>query len=146
MAYATTADVQRKLTFLSPSLSATTKPTASQVADAIVGASDELDAALALVNYSVPVPTAATIALGVLREWAAIGAAGEVAYSLPQGSDSKHLGYRERFSVILDEIRDRSRDLPDAPRDASARLRVPAQPRSGLGASPMFTRDSLDDR
>lgn len=144
--YATAADVSRKLTFL-PAITGTSRPSASQVDAAIAAAADELDAALAGVAYTVPVPTTATISLGVLREWSSIGAAGEVALSLPQGADSKHAAsYRERFTAILDAIRDRERDLPDAAREPRGDIRTPPRALTGAGASPSFSRDSIDDR
>jgi hypothetical protein len=145
-AYASAPDIARKLTFL-PTITGSSRPNATQMAGAIDGAADEIDAALAGVAYTVPVPTTAPISLGVLREWNAIGAAGEVALSLPQGSDSKHASeYRERFTAILDGIRDRDRDLPDATRESRGDPRTPARALTGAGASPMFSRDSIDDR
>lgn len=146
--YASVSDIQRHLTFL-PSLTGSSRPTASQAVDQLIAASDEIDAALAEADYTVPIPSAsAPVAAGVVREWAAIGAAAKVAYSLPQGADSKHAaGLGDRFSVLLLDARTGKVVLADAPRDPSLSLpRHATLPASGPGASPYFTADSIDDR
>lgn len=146
-AYASEPDIRRLLQFLPATITATSRPQATQLHNALVAASDELDSALALVNYDTPVSTVASIAQGALRSWAAIGAAGEVAFALPQGSDSKHAkGYQEKFSAILEGIRDRDRELPDASKGSRSRPRHPRTPAGAIGGSPMFSRDSIGDR
>lgn len=154
--YCDLADVRRHLAFLpassSPSgpltpLPATYRPNSTQVDEHCRQASNEIDAVLALVDYSVPIPTTASLSYQMVRGWAAIGAAQMSAQAMPQGADSKHAAaLGERFTAILTSIRDRDIVLPDAGKEARSRARSFAAPADSAGASPMFTRELIDDR
>lgn len=146
-AYASVTDLHRLLTFLPATFNASTRPTPSQAHQALLDSSARLDAALGLVDYTTPVATTATAAGEVLRSWAAIGAAAEIAFALPQGKDSKHAEvYRSDFQAILGSIRGRDEGLPDVARGSRSRVRSSLTARSPEAASPMFTRDNVTDR
>jgi hypothetical protein len=113
-AYASYSDVQAHLSFVA-TWTASTRPNASQVHQHIVDASDELDAALSIARYTVPVATGATIALEQLRAWSAVGAAAHTAAAMPQGSASKHAkGLEDRWQAILIDIGKGERIIPGA--------------------------------
>jgi hypothetical protein len=147
--YASAPDVVALLTNI-PTLTATSRPNATQVHSHLTWASNELDAALLRSDYSVPVSaTAATQASESLRGWAAVGAAMRSAGSMPQGEDSKHYEiYREQWSAILDGIT--TGDLPLPGIDVDAGVSLPRFPRpidpESIGASPFFTRDQVAER
>lgn len=154
--YAETTDVRRLLTFLPASaapsgpltpIPASYRPNASQVYENLIQASNDLDATLALVDYAVPVPTGATMSREILRGWTAVGAAALTVSSMPQGQrDSKHQDYAQNFSAILKGIRERDVALPDAGKEARARVRARSGVAAGAAATPYFTRDSGGDR
>jgi hypothetical protein len=111
-AYASYSDVAAHLSFVS-TWTASTRPNASQVHQHIVDAADELDAALAIADYAVPVATAATIAIEQVRAWSAVGAAAHVAAAMPQGANGKHAqGLQDRWEALLINIGNRKRHLP----------------------------------
>lgn len=143
-AYASSTDVIRHLTFVA-TFTATSRPNATQAHGHLSDAANELDAALTLADYSIPVATGATAAFEILRSWNAIGAACFSARSMPQGSDSKHAqALCDRFSAILDGIRDGDFALPGADKETTrGRLRYGAV---ATGASAWFTREGLADR
>lgn len=142
--YASAPDVIRHLTFVA-TFTATSRPNATQVDGHLDDAANELDAALTLADYSIPIATAATVSFEILRSWNAVGAACFSARSMPQGSDSKHAqALCERFSSILDGIRAGDFALPDADKETTrGRARFGA---IATGASPYFTRQGVFDR
>jgi hypothetical protein len=137
--YALAPDVSAQLPWFT--LTATSKPSASQVDDMLLGVSDELDARLKRNGYALPIPTGATQSQGVLNQWAAIGGAMETALALPQGTDGKHFAALERrWNAILKGIDDGSEGLPDDGLKTTT-SGVARHARSGDCATSYFTRD-----
>src|SRR5690349_15874341 len=96
-AYASAGNVRALLSFI-PTFGATARPNAEQVAQFLDDASNDLDAALALADYTTPIATTATQSVELLRTWAAVGGAWHTAVAMPQGHDSKHADvYAQRF-------------------------------------------------
>jgi hypothetical protein len=143
-AYASYADIQAHLSFI-PTFSATSKPNATQVHSLLVDTSNTLDSALAVADYATPIPTAATVALELVRSWTAVGAAAKVAMAMPQGKDSKHFkALDEEWDVILKQVRDGEAGLPGVDRGSNSLARSAEGDLSlGRGASPTFTRDYI---
>ncbi len=138
-AYASYADVRAHLTFVS-TWTATTKPNATQVHQHIVNAADELDSALRVADYSVPIPTTATEGMEALRVWSSIGAAAAVAMAMPQGSSGKHGdALTKRWTALLKDIEEGKRQLP------VGRETTRSRPRFAGRASSMFALGA-DDR
>lgn len=119
--YGTDVGVRALLPFVASFTGTHGIPGASAVAVQLANAANELDAALADVGYSVPVGTGASLAQELLRTWNEAGAAAAVAFSLPQGTDSKHAAvYEQKFAAILAGIRAGDLELPDADRGAGS--------------------------
>lgn len=141
-AYATVSDIAARLpgaTFTASSL-----PNASQVVELIVQTADELDAILADVKYSVPVPTTATAAFNLLAGWNSVGAAMYALGAKVQGQDSKQLPFLERrWTAILTDLRTGDTQLPGLSKDTTISLpRYPGAPAYAQGvATPYFTRE-----
>jgi hypothetical protein len=137
--YAATSDVESLLSGVV--LSATSRPTASQVANLLVLASNELDSMLGLVDYSVPIPTSATASIEMARSWTSIGAAYKTAMSMPQGKESKHAEvYGAEWRAILQGIEAGQRYLPDAAREGSKMPRHAEADTADPEGNPVFTR------
>lgn len=135
-AYAALADVESLLSGVNFTATSA-KPNATQVANFLNLASDDLDSLLANVDYVTPIPTTATAGMEMLRSWTALGAAYRAAMAMPQGKESKHAEtYGAEWKAILTSIEGGKRFLPDVPR-ISSKL-----PRSaGPEGPPVFTRD-----
>lgn len=111
-AYASYSDVGAHLSFVS-TWTASTRPNASQVHQHLIDASGELDAALAVADYDVPVATGATIAFDVVRAWTAVGAAAHTSAAMPQGASGKHAkALADRWQALLTDIEEGDRQLP----------------------------------
>lgn len=135
-AYASLQDVQSFLPGVN-FMATSAKPGATQVANFLNLASDDLDSLLGTLDYSVPIATTATQAMEMLRNWTTIGAAYRTAIAMPQGKESKHAEtYGKEWTAILKSIESGQRFLPDASR-AVGRL-----PRSASAdpCPPVFTR------
>lgn len=134
--YASAADVSAKLAGFN--ITATSKPSATQVDRLLANASDELDSILVVLDYAVPVATAATQSMEMLRSWTAVGAAYMTAMSMPQGNQSKHAEeYGKEWQAILKSVEGGRRQLPDAERvqnRAAARAGAPDR------CAPVFNR------
>jgi hypothetical protein len=133
--YAAAADVQTLLAGVV--FTATSRPSATQVANQLAQVSDEIDSVLAPLDYQTPVPTGATVSIEMLRSWTSLGAAYKAAMAMPQGKDSKHAAeYGKEWRALLSNVESGRRQLPDAPRVASK------APRSGTPdlAAPVFNR------
>jgi hypothetical protein len=143
--YASAPDVNALLSFV-PTFTATSRPNASQVAFHLELASNDLDAELALADYSIPVATGATVAAEMLRSWTALGAAFYLAQSMPQGQDSLHArDYRIKFETILNRIRQDEIELPGATRDTALnQARYKTYTASTVADYPAFSRDYPD--
>lgn len=134
--YASIEDVRSLLTFVA-TFTATSRPNATQVQTALEMASNDLDAILSGLDYTLPVPSTATASLDTLRTWAAVGAAHRAALAMPQGADSKHAkDYGGEWQAILKSLEQGKRELPDAPKSSRARGRFGTP-----GASPAFVGD-----
>lgn len=143
-AYASAPDVRARLSFVA-TFTATSRPNATQVHEALLAASNEIDASLAVADYSTPVATGATVAREILRTVAADGAACRVVRTFPQGADGKHFDfYCTDFARMLEALRAGDAVLPDA--DVSATLGLAAHGAAATGASPFFTRIGVLDR
>lgn len=143
-AYASYGDIQAHLSFI-PTFTPSTKPNATQVHSHLVDSSNLLDAALALADYSTPVPTVATHALELVRSWTAIGAAHKTALAMPGGSDSKHAeALGKDWDVILQQVRDGELGLPDLDKQSGTSLARAGGDVAGAGPSPTFTRDYIE--
>lgn len=133
--YAGIEDVRSHLSFV-PTFTATGRPNATQVSQFLADAANDLDVALQLADYSLPIATSATMAQDTLRTWNAIGAAYYTALAMPQGSDSKHakdLG--DRWTVLLKAVQEGDTVLP-LDLDTSRAL-----PRHGGTPSSRFSTD-----
>ncbi len=117
-------------------VSASSRPSATQIAFHLEQVSNELDAILAGADYQTPVPTSATAALDVVRAWTTKGAAYRAAMAMPQGKESKHAdAYGKEWTAILTGVETGRHELPDTPR-SSAKL-----PRGGGDdTGPTFSR------
>ncbi len=143
-AYASTIDVLGHLSFAS-GFSATSRPNATQVHGHLLAVSDEIDSMLAQADYSIPIATGATQAMGVLRYWTGLGAAMHVAYAMPQGKETLHGEFLERrFTAILGGIHAGDITLPgDAAQDTT--LSLPRFGSVATGATPYFSRAEVGD-
>jgi hypothetical protein len=142
--YANLADVQSALPGLA--LTASSRPNASQVTLQLELASNELDGVLAMLGYSVPVATGATVSMGMLRSWATVGGAYRAAMSMPQGKDSKHAeSYGAEWKAILNGLEGARRSLPDAETNPSKLPRGAPPAEDGSGA-PIFTRGNSEQQ
>lgn len=137
--YAAVSDVESLLAGFT--ISATSRPNSSQVANLLVLASNELDTVLSLSDYSTPVPTAASQGLEMVRGWASIGAAYKTAMAMPQGKESKHAeSYGAEWKAILDGIGSGRSYLPDVAR-LGTKMPRHAEPDSAReDGGPVFTR------
>lgn len=137
--YAATSDVESLLSGVV--LSATSRPTASQVANLLVLASNELDSLLSLSDYAVPIPTAASVSLEMVRSWVSIGAAYKTAMAMPQGKESKHADfYGGEWKAILESVGAGQRYLPDAARMGTKMPRHAEPDSARADNGPVFTR------
>lgn len=131
MAYATVSDVQQQNVVRT--ISATSRPNASQVIDWLEQTAAVLDGLLRESGYSLPVPTTATQVLKLLEHYNALGAAALVERGAPTSDRRKEA--QELWEGAQKMLRDDLLNL-DAPRDEATRtIRAPAY------ATPMFTRD-----
>lgn len=118
---------------------ASTRPTASQVGNAIERSADELDSLLSRLDYAVPIPTGATQSMDIARSWVTIGGAYRAAMAMPQGKESKHAeAYGREWKALLEGLEGGKRSLPDAPKVKKARSPAIAE---GGGES-TFTREN----
>lgn len=148
-AYASLPDVANHLTFFKSAgqtqatFTATSQPNATQVSQFLHDISDELDSRLAQHDYTVPIATGATSAFDLLNNWTSIGAAMHAAAAMPQGSSSKHLEFLERrWNAILTALDKGETVIARAAKQTTlSKVRFPAAPASGVGASPYFTRE-----
>lgn len=143
-AYASTVDILSHLSFVA-TFTNNSKPNATQAHTQLLNASDEIDTVLGEAGYTTPIATGATQSGELLRHWTGLGAAMYVAYSMPQGQDSKHAATLERrFNIILDGIRSGALTLPtDSPLDSNTSLACYAAP-DVLTGSPYFHRGFAD--
>lgn len=144
--YCTKEDVYGQLPQLANRISDTSRPSIADVDRFCQDATNELNQALLMRGYDLPLAANRVDALDLLRTWASIGAAAKAAAAQMQGKDSKHVElYREDWQAILEMIRTDDRfELPgdDDPDDD------PATPdgrggriRSSTPADPYFRRD-----
>lgn len=140
-AYASTIDVLAHLT-VATTFTASSRPQATQVHRHLINASEEIDSALGLADYSTPVSTTATAAMQTLRHYTAIGAAMYSTAAHPSGEQSKHIDFlRERWTAILSGISDGEISLPGVGRDSSRSVpRFGGYAAGAEGASPYWTR------
>jgi hypothetical protein len=112
---------------------ATSIPNASQVVQFLEDAQAEVDGILAGDGYQVPVPTTATIALGLLRRTVAIGAWAQVERSAQVAPDAKEalaMWEQARGELVKGTVQ-----LADAPRLAGLNFA-----RANPYATPFFSR------
>lgn len=113
---------------------ATSVPSASQVAQFIEHAQAELDGILGADGYQVPVPTTATISLKLLERLTTLGAYAQVEKSAQVSDDAKDalaIWEQARKELVAGTIQ-----LVDAPRLGGENFA-----RSNPYATPFFTRD-----
>jgi hypothetical protein len=116
---------------------ASTRPTASQVANGIDLCADELDSLLSRLDYATPLPTTATASVDMARAWVTVGGAYRAAMAMPQGRESKHAeAYGKEWKALLESLEGGKRSLPDAPK--LKRTRSPAV--APGSEEPTFTR------
>jgi hypothetical protein len=146
--YASSLDVEAHLSFVA-SFTPSTIPNASQVHRFLDDACNQLDAALASLDYSVPIATTATKSAELLRTYAGIGAAMWSAYAMPQGDNSLHGATLERqWTAILNGIKMGSITLPDATKSAAlSGTRTASYDESSEpgAAAPYFKRGAVGD-
>lgn len=142
------SDVRALLPGLPTPVPASYRPNGTQIAAFMAWASNELDTYLGGVDYTVPIPTGATVALELLRGYAAFGAAWKTAAAMPQGRDSKHADmYRDEWKAILGRIEKGKVELPGVGKDSTRSLPAfPSGDPDAVGASPYFTRAGVVDR
>lgn len=109
------------------SFGASTRPTASQVVNAIELSADEVDSLLSRLDYAVPIATGATQSMDMARGWVTIGGAYRAAMAMPQGKESKHAeAYGKEWKAVLESLEGGKRSLPDAAKIKRARSPVVA--------------------
>lgn len=136
--YATYADIEAHISQFT--VTASSRPNASQADRYITDVSDRLDSKLATLDYSVPVATGATQAFDLVNSWTAVGAAMFCAAALPHGSDGKHLEFLERqWTAILTDLDQGNVRLPGVAKDSTTSL--PRYASVPTGGSAYFTRD-----
>ena len=131
MAYASPIHVQQ---FTNRRFTATSAPTATALAGLIDRASEELDGIVAGLGHALPIPTTATVSLGVLRSANAVGGWYYAELAAPASDDLDNA--RREWEARQKSLRDGDTLLPDAPKDSAvAFARAPAV------ASPWFSRE-----
>lgn len=124
MSYATLADVQARDP--SRTYTASSVPNATQVGMFILDTAAELDGILSSLQYAVPVSTSATVALGMLRGFNALGANCLVQEAAPTSRDRDQA--RELWEDCKKALRAGDIVLPDASADSGG---LPLGPGSG---------------
>jgi hypothetical protein len=113
---------------------ATSVPNASQVAMFLEDAQSEVDGILAGDGYQVPVPTTATISIGLLRRIVTLGAWAQVEKSAQVSDNAKDV--LAMWESARTELVKGTLQLADAPRLGGENFA-----RSQAAATPFFTRD-----
>lgn len=142
--YASSVDIHYHLPLVEarqgglPTFTGSSIPNITAVDNILQLVSDEIDAALAIQGYEVPVATTATQALQTLRSWTAIGAAMYVAGGVAQGVSEQHLAFLERrYTTILNDIRNNEVKIEGLSLTGTRNIRFGVAP---TNAGPFFKR------
>ena len=143
MAYATIADVQRRVR--PRQFTGSSNPTLEDVTAFLDDAAAELDGILLGRGYVLPVRPQATVALGVLRRANAIGAWAMVEQAAPTGKEGQADRAQQEWAAVQRGLRGRGPDrleldLPQHTQEVFARART----RSDLTDTPGFFPPGLE--
>lgn len=145
MPYATLSHVQARTPLRV--FSATSVPSASQVAMFLDDTAAELDAMLQAAGYQLPVPVTATVALRLLQNVNTVGAWALVEEAAPVGKDAERARKEwARLQAQLDPHgKGASLELPGVPRQADSAYAAGGRTTSGASpVSPVFSLDPCD--